>query len=103
MALPLAAIFTGGFFAKVMAFVIASAAVRIFAAIGLTVVTYTGIDLVFTQVQTEFNTLYSGIPADLFAMLQLWGFDFFFQSVFSAITAIVAIRGLASIKKAVIK
>lgn len=103
MALPLIGFFTGGLFAKVLALVLASAAVRIFAAVGFAVVTYVGVDLLFGQIETAINLKISGLSADMFAMLNIFGLVFFMQSVLAAFTAIVAIKGLQSIKRGIFK
>ena len=103
MALPLIGFFTGGLFAKVMAFVLASAVVRVVAATGFAIVTYVGIDLLFGQIEAAINTKISALSADMFAMLNIFGMVFFMQSVLAAFTAIVAIKGLQSIKRGVFK
>lgn len=103
MPLPLIGFFTGGLFAKVTAFVLASFAMRVIAAIGFAVVTYTGIDLLMGQVETLINNQLGGLPADMLSMFNLYGFTFVIQAMLSAFTAIIAIKGLQSLKRGILR
>lgn len=101
--LSLIAFLTGGLFARVLAFVAASVVVRIALAVGFTVVTYTGIDLLFGQVETQINSSLGSLSSAMFAMLSIYGFIFTIQMMLSAFTAIIAIKGLQSLKRGVFK
>ncbi len=103
MPLPLIAFFTGGLFARVIAFVLASVVVRIVAAVGFAVVTYIGIDLIFGQIEAQVNTNLGALPADMYAVLDIFGFIFSIQMILSAFTAIITIKSLQSFKRGVFK
>lgn len=103
MPLPLTTFFTGGLFAKVLAFVMASVVLRVVVATGFAVVTYTGIDLLFGQVEMQINSYLGTLPADMYAMLDLFGFVFTIQMMLSTFTAIIAIKALQSFKRGVFK
>lgn len=103
MPLPLITFFTGGLFAKLLAFVLGSFVVRLFTAVGFAVVTYTGIDLLFGQLETLINTRLSGLPSDMLQMFGLFGFTFVIQAMLSAFTAIIAIKGLQSLKRGILR
>lgn len=103
MALPLAAFFTGGLFAKVLAFVLAGTALRIITAIGLTVVTYTGIDLVLTEITNQYNSNIAGVGPYVLSMMELYGVTFFFTTILSTMTGILAVKSLISLKRIVVK
>lgn len=103
MALPLISFFTGGLFAKVIAFVLASTVLRIVTAMGFAVVTYTGIDLLFGQIETAINNQLGALPADMYSMIDLFGFVFVIQMMLSTFTAIITIKALQSLKRGVFK
>ena len=103
MALPLIGFFTGGLFAKVIGFVLASTVVRVVTAIGFAVVTYTGIDLVMGRVETAINARIGALPGSLLSLLDLYGITFGLQMILSAYTAIITIKGLQSLKRGVLK
>jgi len=103
MPLPLIGFFTGGLFAKVIAFVLASVALRIFVATGFAVVTYVGIDLIFGQIETVINTKLGALSTNTYAMLDIFGFIFTIQMILSTFTAIITIKSLQSFKRAVFK
>lgn len=103
MPLPLIGFFTGGLFAKVLAFVLAGSALRIITAIGLTVVTFTGIDLVMTNITNEYNSNITGVGPYVLAMMEIYGVTFFFTSILSTMTGILAVKSLLSLKRIVVK
>jgi len=103
MVLPLIDFFTGGLFAKVVTFVLASYTVRLVSAVGFAVITYTGIDLLYGQLENAINTELGGLPSDMLSMFNLFGFTFVIQAILSAFTAIIAIKGLQSLKRGVLK
>jgi hypothetical protein len=103
MALPLIGFFTGGLFAKVIAFVLASTVLRVVTAVGFAVVTYTGIDLLFDQIETEINSHVAALPSDMYQVLDIFGFIFTIQMMLSTFTAIIAIKSLQSLKRGVFK
>lgn len=103
MALPLIGFFTGGLFAKVLAFVLASAFLRIATAIGFTVVTYTGIDLIFTEITDFVEDNLTGITSYSMDILEMFGFIFFINTILATAAAVLAIKSLGSLKKMVIK
>jgi hypothetical protein len=67
------------------------------------VVTYTGIDLLYGQLENAINTKLGGSPSDMLSMFNLFGFSFVIQAMLSAFTAIIAIKGLQSLKRGVLK
>lgn len=103
MALPLAAFFTGGLFAKVLGLVIASAAVRIIAAIGLTVVTFTGISLLFDELNNFVTAQLGSLSAYITDFLTLFGFTFLIEIILATMAGILAIKSLTSLKRLVVK
>jgi len=103
MALPLAAFFTGGLFAKILGLVIASAAVRVIAAIGLTVVSFTGINLLFTEIDNFVMAELGGLSSYITDFLQLFGFTFTIEIILATMASILAIKSLTSLKRLVVK
>ena len=103
MALPLIGFFTGGLFAKVTAFVLASVVMRFVVATGFAIVTYTGIDLLFGQIEAAINSKLGGLSSDLVALLDLYGITFGIQMMLATFTAVIAIKGLQSFKRGIFR
>lgn len=103
MPLPLAAIFTGGFFAKVLAFVMAGVVVRVVTAMGITFIVFNGIDLLVTQIETLANDGIASLSSTALALMTLGGFIYMINLIISTICGVLTIKALTATKKMVFR
>lgn len=103
MPLPLAGLFAGGLFAKILAFVIAGVFVRIISALGITIIAFQGIDLLVTALETFVNDSIALLDTYLVTMLTISGFMFTIQIILSTICGVLTIKALTSAKRMVFK
>ncbi len=67
---------------------------RVMAAIGVGVVTITGVQLTMDNITSEIQSGFSGVPADIIAVATIAGFDKFISLVISAYIGVVAVKAL---------
>lgn len=103
MPLPLAGLFAGGFFAKVLAFVLAGVFVRIITALGITIIAFQGIDLLTTELENFVNSSIALLDSYIVSMLTISGFMFTIQLLLSTIVGVLSIKALTSAKRMVFK
>lgn len=77
-------------------------AIKILAALGVSVMTFTGVDLAVTAMLDHVTSAWSGLPADAAAMLGLAGIGQLLGMVTASITARVAMWSAASASKWVV-
>lgn len=65
--------------------------------IGVSIVTYIGIDLVFDSLETWVFNQFSGVPTDVYQIMVLADLDWAIKVIFAAMVAIMALKPMQSI------
>lgn len=86
--MPYLLVLLGSFLAKVVGPILA----RVLAALGLSVVTYQGVDLAISALKSQIQNYFGQIPADILNFIGLSGVDVFISLVFSAYAASFALN-----------
>ena len=81
-------VFVWGFIGSIIPHIVK----QIFVALGISVVTYGGITVLFTAVESQLDSYLSAIPADTLVLIGLSGFGVFIKMQIAAYTAVLAIR-----------
>jgi hypothetical protein len=71
----------------------AYAIVRFMLAVGLSYVTYSGMDVLMSNMETQIQSLFGGLGGDLYAILAMMGADVGISIMFSAITIRLVLIG----------
>lgn len=79
--------------------IIGSIVGRVLFALGLGVVTYTSIQTGLDYLETQINTHWGGVGADILAVGSMAGFGEFMSIIFSAWSAVLAIKMVNSVFK----
>jgi len=101
--LSLIGFLVGGAFSRLAFWVASAFAVRLLLAFGIGLATYTGIDLLFGVIDDNVNAYLGALSSTTIQLLDLFGISFGIQLILSAYTAIIAIKGLASFKKVILR
>ena len=87
----------GSIFAAVQVFLAQIAGgltARVMSAIGVGVVTITGVQLTMDNVTNHIQTSFGGVPGDIIAVATIAGFDKFLSLVISAYIGVVSVKAL---------
>lgn len=60
--------------------------------LGISLITYVGVDLLFSQVENYVFSKFDGLPSDLFALLVIADLDWAIQTIFAWGTALYVLR-----------
>ena len=71
----------------------------IFLALGVSLVTYTGLDLAVTQLESSVTNLYNGIPSDMLSVLNLMGISTGLKILFSSYAFSMTIKTVSGATK----
>lgn len=85
--------------AAFLAMTISSMVGRVLFALGLGVVTYTSIQVGLDYIEAQIATYWSGVGADILAVGRMAGFGEFMSIIFSAWSAVIAIKVINGVLK----
>lgn len=72
--------------------------IEILAALGISMLTMTGVDYVFQQMTTQLVNNFNAMPTDVIQILSLSGFGVAFNIILGAVSARIAIDGVSKLK-----
>lgn len=103
MPLPLAGLFAGGLFAKILAFVLAGVVVRVVSAMGIAFIAFQGIDLLVTEIENLLSTGIASLGSTTFSLMELGGFIYMLEIVVATICGVLTIKALTATKRLVFR
>lgn len=84
--------------ATFLAFIIGPIVARILAALGMAVVTYTGVEYSLDQFEQYISAQWSGLPANVAGILAMAGFD---SAITIMISAVISAYGMVMVNGAI--
>lgn len=69
---------------------------RLFVALGVSAVTYTGVQVGFSAIESQIGVYMAGVPGDVLAMLQLMHIPQAFNVMLSGYAGALSLRGLTA-------
>jgi len=99
MALPLVGFLVGGVFGRFLTVVFGALIGKIIIAMGITIVTFTGITIAINGLKSAFDSTINGAPADMIAILQMGGFINSLNMMLAAMVAVSTVRTVSGTLK----